>query len=167
MSAMKIMACVAASVALACAAAPASATTYLSSAAFSAANPGLAKENYSGYAVGALVSNGAALGALSYSFGTGPNQGGIITDIYNSKSGRSLSAKQIAGGLNQFDYFYPGDTLTIFFAHPITAIGIHSNTYLRTNDSLTTSSGGAVVSTNTYDDDTFVFLGYVSDTPFT
>src|SRR5258708_28825764 len=70
---------------------PAGAAVYTSSAAFGAATSGLTVENYGSYAAGTLIPDGSTLGGLTYSFNTGANLGGVVTNLYNSFSGNSLA----------------------------------------------------------------------------
>jgi len=145
----------------------ASAATFTSSSSFAASTTGLTVENYGGYAPGTLVPDGSSLGALTYTFSTGAGLGGVVTNDYNSFTGNSLAAKQVVGPLSGSDFFYSGESFTVYFPTAVTAVGIFSNTNLPVDALLTTSSGGATTTFNTYDTATFGFLGYTSATPFT
>jgi hypothetical protein len=152
---------------IAFAAAPARADTFTDSTAFRAATFGGAIENYSSYSAGTLVPNGSTLGSLTYTFNTGSNLGGVVTNLYNSISGNSLAAKQVAGPLDAQDFFLPNESFTVTFPTAITAVGIFSNTFLPATATLMTSSGTASTTWTTYDTLTFGFLGFTSSTPFT
>jgi hypothetical protein len=149
------------------AASAAHAATFTSSALFNASTTGLTVEDYSSYAAGTLVPDGSSLGALTYSFSTGAGLGGVVTNVYNSFSGNSLAAKQVAGPLSNADFFYNNESVTVTFPTAVTAVGIFSNTNLPISASLSTASGGAVTVFTTYDTATFGFLGLTSSTPFT
>jgi hypothetical protein len=149
-------------------AALATVTTYTSSAAFLAAAPG-ASDDYGSYTAGQKVASGSTLGGLTYTFNTAAHRGGIITDVYNSFSGLSLAAKEAPGNkLDDLDFFYAGDSVTITFATPLKAIGIFANIYLAPTETLklTTAAGIATDAVTAYDTKTFGFVGLVSSTPF-
>jgi hypothetical protein len=141
---------------------------FTSSAAFSSATTGLAVEDYGSYTAGTLIPDGSTLGSLTYSFSTASGLGGVVTDLYNSFSGNSLAAKQVAGPLSNVDYFYTDEGFTVTFPTAVTAVGIFSNTNLPVAADLTTSSGSTgSITFSSYDTNTFVFLGFTSSTPFT
>ncbi len=146
---------------------PAGAAVYTSSAAFAAATSGLTVENYGSYAAGTLIPDGSTLGGLTYSFNTGANLGGVVTNLYNSFSGNSLAAKQATGPLTSGDFFYGNNSFTVMFPTAITALGIFSNTNNPIALTLTTSSGTVTRSYTVYDTITFDFLGVTTSTPFT
>jgi hypothetical protein len=148
-------------------AAPASAKTYTSSAAFASGVGPLSTEDYGAYSAGDLVPDGSTLGALTYNFSTAGGMGGVITGFYNSFTGLSLAAKQVAGPLDPADFFYGGDSFTVTFPTPVRAVGIFSNVNIPTAMALTTSTGSASTAGTVYDTSTFIFLGYTSPTPFT
>ena len=147
--------------------APAHAVTFTSSSSFALATTELTVENYAAYFPGTLVLNGSMLGSLSYTFNTASNMGGVITNFYNSFSGNSLAAKQVAGPLSSSDFFFPGEGFTVTFPLPVTAVGLFSNTFLPVSATLVTLSGAASTTWTTYDTITFGFLGFTSSTPFT
>lgn len=144
----------------------ANAVTFTSSSAFTAATSGLSVEDYGAYTAGTLVPDGSSLGVLTYSFTTGAGLGGVVTNFFNSFTGLSLAAKQSAGPLDGTDFFFPGESFTVTFPSPVTAVGIFSNTNLPTSVTLATSSGSAATTFAVYDTSTFGFLGFASSTPF-
>jgi hypothetical protein len=156
-------------IALAGLAAPvaAGATGYTSSADFDAATTGLSVENFGSYTAGTLISDGGALGVLTYSFDTASGLGGVVTNLYNSFTGNSLAAKQSDGPLNSEDFFYTDESFTVFFPTAVTAVGIFSNTNLPVTMTLTTASGSTVNDLDVYDTATFGFIGFTSKTAFT
>jgi hypothetical protein len=148
--------------------APANANTFTSSSAFGLATTGVTVENYGAYSAGTLVPDGSTLGALTYTFSTGANLGGVITNLFNSISGNSLAAKQVAGPLTSADFFLANESFTVTFPTAVTAVGIFSNTFLPTGATITTPSGTASTTFTAYDTaPTFAFLGFTSSTPFT
>lgn len=147
--------------------ATAEAGTFTSSAAFLAATSGTTVEDYGTTTAGQLIPNGSTLDGLTYTFSTGAALGGVITDQYNSFSGLSLAAKQVAGPLSSSDYFLGGESFTVSFPSPVTAVGIFANVNPNTgNYDLSTSAGFATTGSSTYDTSTFVFVGLTSATPF-
>ncbi len=147
--------------------ATAEAGTFTSSTAFLAATSGTTVEDYATTTAGQLVPDGSTLDGLTYTFSTGAGLGGVITDQYNSFSGLSLAAKQTAGPLSSSDYFYGGESFTVSFPTPVTAVGIFANVNPNTgNYDLSTSAGSATTGSSTYDTFTFVFVGLTSATPF-
>jgi hypothetical protein len=144
----------------------AGAVTFTSSSAFDAATSGLSVEDYSAYTAGTLVPDGSTLGALTYTFNTSADLGGVVTDIYNSFSGNSLAAKQSPGPLTSSDFFLSGEGFTVTFPSPVTAVGIFSNTNLPASATLDASAGSAATTFVVYDTATFGFLGFASSTPF-
>lgn len=144
------------------------ATAFTSSTAFLAATSGLTTEDYASTTAGTLIADGGALDGLTYSFSTRGGLGGVITDHYYSFSGLSLGAKQASGPLTNADFFYGGDSFTITFAHPETAVGIFANVNLNSG-TYTLSAGSDTATTDSLVDDTntFVFVGLTSATPFT
>ena len=99
------------------------ATAFTSSTAFLASASGLTTEDYASTTAGTLIADGGALDGLTYSFATTGGMGGEITELYNSFTGLSLGAKQVSGPLSSQDFFGGGDSFTITFAHPETAVG--------------------------------------------
>lgn len=147
--------------------ASARAGVYTSSAAFLAATTAVTTENYGTAAAGQLVADGATLDGLTYTFSTAGGMGGVITDLYNSFTGLSLAAKQVAGPLSPADFFYGGDSFTIGFPSPVTAIGIFASVNLDSGSyTLSITSGAGMTGSATYDTATFVFIGLTSSTPF-
>jgi len=148
---------------------PANAVTYLNSSAFQTATAGLGLtiEDFGAYSPGTLIPNGSALGGLTYTFNTQAGLGGVITNDYNSISGNSLAGKVVSGALSLSDYFYANEGFTVTFPHPVTAVGIFSNTNLPVAATLATAAGTASTTFTTYDSSTFGFLGFSSPTPFT
>lgn len=142
-------------------------TFYTSSSAFNAAATGLSSDNYGAYTAGQLVAQGGTLGALTYSFNTTSGGAGIITNIYNSFSGLSLAAQQFPGSLVSGDYFYSGDSFTVTFPKPETAVGIYANINLPTTLDLAIDGASGVNDVSVYDTSTFGFIGLTSSTPFT
>jgi hypothetical protein len=146
----------------------ASVTTFSSSTDFAAATSGLtlSAENYGSYSAGQTIANGASLGGLTYTFTPGPAgtlTGGIVTDEFNSFTGLSLGGDQSSGQ----EYFFGGDSVTITFAHPVTAVGAFFNVNQDSGSyDLSTSVGDLSVGSASYDMSTFVFAGLVSTTPF-
>jgi hypothetical protein len=159
-------------VGLAGVAAPANAAvmTFTSSSAFSAAAAGtsLTTENYSSGTPGTTISSGGTFDGLTYSF-TGAGlfgtlQGGIITNGFNSFSGNSLGGNQSGGD----QFFFGGDSFTVTFATPINDLGIFFNVNPDSgNYSLTTAVGSVSTGSASFDTDTFVFDGLISDVAFT
>ena len=154
-------------VALAATATTAHAATFTSETAFATAVPGVTIEDFGTYATGTLVANGGTLGGLTYGFATTGGLGGVISNQYNTRSGESLAAKQVAGPIDPLDFFYGGDAFTVTFASAVKAVGILVNVNLPFGATLTTTSGTAAATYATYDSDTFTFLGLTSATPFT
>ena len=148
-------------------AAPANAGVFTSSAAFLGATTGTTTENYGTTTAGQLVPDGSTLNGLTYTFSTTGGMGGVITDVYNSFTGLSLAAEQVAGPLSSSDYFYGGNSFTVSFPSPVTAVGVFANVNLDSGIyTLSTAPGSATTGSATYDTDTFVFVGLTSSTPF-
>ncbi len=143
-------------------------TPFSSSTAFDSATSGLSLtvENYGSYSAGQTIANGSTLGGLTYTFTPGPAgtlTGGIVTNQFNSFTGLSLGGKQSTGQ----DYFFGGDSVTITFAHPVTAVGAFFNVNQNSGSyDLATSAGTVSNGSAAYDTSTFVFDGLVSTTPF-
>lgn len=154
--------------------ATASATSYTSSLDFTIATAGdnVAVENYSGGTAGQLIADGSSFDTLTYNFISRPGgntlNGGIITNQLNDFSGLSLGGNQSTGD----QFFYGGDSVTVTFAAPVTAVGIFFNVNPQSgNYDLNTPAGDVSTSPGTgstpvYDTNTFVFDGIVSTTPF-
>jgi hypothetical protein len=146
---------------------PAGAATYTSSSAFNTATAGdtVTVENYSSGTAGETIANHGSLDGLTYSFTAGPSgtlTGGIITDEFFSFSGLSLGRQSV--GLQDF---LSGDSVTVTFAAPVTAVGAFFNVNLDTgNYDLNSAAGNASAPSTFYDTDTFVFAGITSDSPF-
>jgi hypothetical protein len=143
-------------------------TTFSSSSDFAAATSGLtlSVEDYGSYSAGQPIANGGSLGGLTYSFTAGPGGtliGGIVTNQFGSISGLSLGGSQSSAE----QFFFGGDSVTITFAHPVTAVGAFFNANLNSGSyDLATSVGALSVGSTSYDTSTFVFDGLVSTTPF-
>jgi hypothetical protein len=143
------------------------ATVFTSSSAFAAANGALIVENYGAYSAGTLIPQGSTLGALTYSFSTGANLGGVVTNLYNSFSGESLAAKQAAGPLTASDFFFSGESFTVTFPFAVNAIGIFDNTFNPIDATISTSAGSATAHISSWDTGTFDFLGLTTSSGFT
>lgn len=152
---------------LAATGADAGVTFYTSSSAFNAAAHDLSSDNYGAYSAGQVVSQGGTLGQLTYTFNVASGLAGIITDDYNSFSGNSLAAQQVAGPLSGSDYFFGGDSFTVTFPTPETAVGIFANINLPTTLTLTVGGVSGNDDVTVYDTSTFGFIGLISSTPFT
>lgn len=147
-------------------------TVYTSSAAFFAAINGLPQtiEDYSsGFFDGQAIPNGFAANGITYTEFTlteGATQG-VITNLYNSFSGLSLGADHTDLG-SAFTYFFGTEGATITFATPVTAFGMFFNVNLDSGQYgfLYGDGGQAFTDSASYDTSTFVFVGVVSDTPF-
>jgi PEP-CTERM motif len=149
------------------AAGTANATPYTSSTAFLSATTGTTIEDYSTTTAGQLVADGSTLNGLTYSFSTGAGLGGVITDMYNSFTGLSLAAKQVSGPLNSSDFFFGGNSVTITFPSPVTAVGIFANVNPNSGTyTLSAAPGTATTGSATYDTNSFVFVGFTDVTPF-
>jgi hypothetical protein len=123
-------------------------------------------ENYGTLTNGRLINAGPTVDQLKYS-GFALNGGAtqlVITNEFNSFSGLSLGAT--VGGAN---FFFGGDSATITFPTPVTAVGMFFNVNLDSgNYGFTDSnSDSATTASATYDTSTFVFAGLTSTTPFT
>lgn len=158
-------------VALTCAPLAWADTVYTNSTAFFTAISGLSStiENYgSGYVDGQPIPNGFSQNGIIYSqfnLTQGATQG-IITNQYNSFTGLSLGADHTALG-SAFTYFLPTEGATISFATPITAFGMFFNVNLNSGQyGFLYGNGEAFTDSVAYDTSTFVFVGVVSDTPF-
>lgn len=145
-------------------------TTYTSSAAFTAALGGAptTTEGYETPPLNTLISNGTTLDGLTYS-GLPVGVQGRIDSIYNKFGGQSLAASRASNTTTSF--FFGGDSLTVTFASPVTAVGIFFNA----NTSTASTNGDFFIQTpvgtaNTgaaYDQSTFYFAGLISNTAFT
>jgi hypothetical protein len=143
--------------------AQATTTFYSSFAAFSAAAPGVVTENFGTATNGQLVAQGSTLNGLTYTFSTGSGLGGVITPIFNNFSGRSLAAVQGANPPTSTDFFFPGEALTVGFAAPVFAAGMHINVFIGTGEFTFLGNG---FPNTAWDVVTSVFVGVVSSTPF-
>lgn len=148
-------------------AAPADAGVFTSSSAFSAATTATTTENYGTAAAGQLVPGGSTLDNLTYTFSTTGGHGGVITNLYNSFTGLSLAAKQVAGPLSPSDFFFGGNSFMVTFPSPVTAVGIFANVNLNSGTyTLSTATGSGTTGSAAFDTSTFVFIGLTSSTPF-
>jgi hypothetical protein len=153
--------------ALALASPAAAAAVFTSQAAFEAA-VSLTTEDYSGYAAGTLIADGGALGALTYDFLSVPaGQGGVVTNFYNSTSGKSLAIDQAPAGLDSLDFFYQLQGVEVTLPYAVKAFGILVNSNLPQTNFLYINNQLTQVTANAYDFNTFTFLGVTSDTEFT
>lgn len=127
---------------------------------------GQGEEDYASGVAGETIANGATFDGLTYSFTAGPVgtlQGGIITDQFNSLTGLSLGGNQSNGA----QFFFGGDSVTISFPSPISAVGVFFNVNLNSGGyELDTPVGSVTTDSTVYDSNTFVFDGLISSTPF-
>ena len=150
------------------ASAGASVVTFTSSSAFNAATSGdsFTVEQYASGTNGQLIASLSTFNGLSYNFIAGPSAtltGGIITNQFDSFSGLSLGGRQSGGA----QFFFGGDSVTVTFATPVTAVGVFSNVNRNSgNYDMNTPVGSVSTGSATYDTLTFVFDGITSTTPF-
>jgi len=145
-------------------------TTYTSSAAFTAALGGAptTTEGYETPPPNTLISNGTTLDGLTYS-GLPVGVQGRIDNTYFNFGSQSLAASRPSNPIANF--FRGGESFTVTFAAPMTAVGIFFNA----NNSAASVNGDFFIQTpvgtaNTgaaYDQTTFYFAGLISNTPFT
>jgi hypothetical protein len=134
---------------------------FTSSAAFFAAlgaTPSTT-ETYEGLNANDTISPGDTLNGITYvSFPTG-SVGRIDTD-FNSLGTQSLALQ------GSQTFFFPGQSIDVSFA-PTTAIGIFFNVQPSPTNSLYIQTAvGSAGNGAAYDQDTFFFVGLISDTPF-
>ena len=90
-------------------------------------------------------------------------QGGIITNQLNSFSGLSLGGNQSGGA----QFFFGGDSVTVTFPTPVTAVGVFFNVNLNSgNFDLLTPVGNVITGSAAYDTSSFVFDVITSTVPF-
>lgn len=143
-------------------------TTYTSSAAFLAASgPLQMTETYEGLAAGTVIADGSTVNGITYS-AFPVNTDGLVIGTFNSIGALSLHAMRT--DFPALSFFFPGESFTVTFPTPVTAVGLFfnigssptvSNYVFTTTPVGTAFSGGA-----TPDTSTLFFAGLTSATPF-
>jgi hypothetical protein len=141
--------------------------TYSSSASFFAGlgSRPFTTEGYESFPINSTISSGTTLNGITYSsFPTGTI--GRIDDIYNKLGNASLALQR---GVDSTSFFFPGESFSVAFAAPVSAIGIFFNANIAPTNSLfiQTAEGTARTGGATYDTGTLYFAGLISDTTFT
>jgi hypothetical protein len=148
-------------------------TLYTSSAAFLAAlGTDVQTEDFSNSAIffdGEDIPDGFSADGITY----GPftlTDGAtdlITTGLFNSISGLGLGVDHTVLG-SLYTFFFGGEGATLTFARPVTAVGLFFNVSTGTGSYAVTANGAtASTGSTTYDENTFVFAGIISTTPFT
>lgn len=147
------------------------ATVFTSSAAFHAALGAAPTtvEGFETYPANSPIPGFSILNGISYdAFPAGTI--GRIDSFYNRFDNQSLALER-DGVLGTVDFFNPGDGLALSFTTPVYAFGLFFNVGLPASPSpnfltITTPAGLAASDGSGYDTSTFVFLGLVSNVPF-
>ena len=143
-------------------------TMYTSSYNFetAVANSAQQIEEFSSLSSGQLITNGQTIDGVTYTqFNvTGSATSGYITPVFASFTGLSLGVNHTGTNAQIFD---PGEGVQLTFVKPITAFGAFFDVSLHSGSfGFTTANGSAFTGSTAYDDNTFVFAGLVSSTPF-
>lgn len=123
-------------------------------------------ETYEGLPIGTIIPAGTTLNGVTYaSFPAGTS--GLVSHSFNSIGTRSLALQRGATG----NFFFQGDSLTVIFTTPVTAVGIffNANPTLGNSDlfiSTPVGIAGTGGPASNRDLSTFYFAGLISTTPF-
>ena len=156
-------------------AAHAGTTTFTHSIPFLAAISGMTSftETYE-QKIGTVIKAGDTRDGITYtSFPTGTN--GIVDNTFNHLDNSCLQLQRVG---SPDSFFFPGDSFSVAFSAPVTAVGIFFNANVVDANGvpinfpdlfITTPVGSAGTGgpASNYDQGTFFFAGLVSDTPFT
>jgi len=150
--------------------APADVTTYTSSAEFFAALGGktLVIEDYESYDLDMTIPPGTKLMGVTYT--SWPTAfGGLIGDDFANIDTRSLYLERNGDpGQGDGDFFFPGDTFSVAFDTPVTAIGMFFNVVPGAGEFMFIETPVGTTATGGFEPDmgTFFFAGLISDESF-
>ena len=135
-------------------------STYTDSASFFAAATGAVTETFETLPLGLTINSGDTVHGITY-LAFPSSTCGMVGNTFNTIDSQAL---ELSCGQ---DFFFPGDSLIVQFASPVTAVGIFFNAgdhpfgpmFIQTDQ-------GTAFDNNIPEFSSFYFAGLVSDTPF-
>lgn len=149
-------------------------STFTSSAAFLAAlgTTPSSTETYEGFLPGTVITTGSTFNGITYDSFPASILGGLIGNLFSRLDAQSLEAERDGlPGSGPPDFFFPGESFSVTFSTPVTAVGIFFNA--RSDAILTdyvfihTPVGDVSTGGSTPDIGPLFFAGIISNTPFT